>query len=38
MKMIQFICCLFGLHGVTETEYPITDQEIKICRDCMKKV
>lgn len=32
-SMLQFIFCLFGLHGVTE----ISDNK-KECRDCLKEV
>jgi len=31
--MLQFIFCLFGLHGVTE----IGDNQ-KECRDCLKEI
>ena len=34
--MIQFLMCLFGFHGATEVEYA-TDEEIKVCRDCLKE-
>ena len=37
-KMLQFLLCLFGLHGATEIDYTIDDEEIKVCRDCMKEV
>ncbi len=36
--MLQFIFCLFGLHGVTEIDYTVHDEEIKVCRDCLKEV
>lgn len=38
--MFQFIKCLFGLHGVIEIDYTIDDddEEIKVCRDCLKEV
>lgn len=37
-QMLQFIFCLFGLHGVTEIDYTVDDEEIKVCRDCLKVV
>ena len=30
--------CLFGLHGATEIDYTIDDEEIKACRNCLKEV
>lgn len=36
--MLQFIFCLFGLHGVTEIDYTVDDEEIKVCRDCLKEI
>ena len=33
--MLQFLICLFGFHGVTETIY-CKDGELKVCRDCLK--
>lgn len=30
--------CLFGFHGVTEIDYTVDDDEIKVCRDCLKEV
>ena len=36
-KMLQFLLCLFGLHGATEIDYTIDDEEIKVCRDCLKE-
>ncbi|SCC72704.1 hypothetical protein GA0116959_111114 [Acinetobacter albensis] len=36
--MLQFLFCLFGYHGVAEVEYPLTDQEINVCRDCLKQM
>ena len=38
IHMLQFILCLFGLHGATEIDYTIDDEEIKVCRDCLKEV
>ena len=37
-KMLRFLMCLFGFHGATEIDYTIDDEEIKVCRDCMKEV
>ena len=37
-KMLQFLLCLFGLHGATEIDYTVDDEEIKVCRDCLKEV
>ena len=36
--MLQFLKCLLGFHGVTEIDYVIDDEEIKVCRDCLKEV
>ena len=36
--MLQLLFCLFGLHGATEVEYPISDKETNVCRDCLKEV
>lgn len=36
--MMQFIFCLFGLHGGTEIDYSCDDDEIKECRDCLKNI
>ena len=38
IQMLQFLLCLFGLHGATEIDYTVDDEEIKVCRDCMKEV
>lgn len=38
IHMLQFILCLFGLHGATEIDYTVDNEEIKVCRDCMKEV
>ena len=35
--MLQLLMCLFSFHGATEIEYTIDDEEIKVCRDCMKE-
>lgn len=37
-SMLQFIFCLFGLHGVTEIDYTVDDEKIKVCRDCLREV
>ena len=37
-QMLQFLMCLLGLHGVTEIDYTVDDEEIKVCRDCLKEV
>ena len=36
--MLQFLMCLFSFHGATEIEYTADDEEIKVCRDCLKEV
>ena len=36
--MLQFSLCLFGLHGATEIDYTIDDEDIKVCRDFLKEV
>ena len=36
--MLQFLLCLFGLHGATEIDYTVDGDEIKVCRDCLKEV
>ena len=36
--MLRFLMCLFGLHGATEIDYTVDDEEIKVCRDCLKEV
>ncbi len=33
--MLQFLLCLFGLHGAAEIDYTVDDEEIKVCRDCL---
>ena len=38
IRMLQLLMCLFGLHGATEIDYTIDDEEIKVCRDCLKEV
>ena len=37
-QMLQFLLCLFGLHGATEMDYTVDNEEIKVCRDCLKEV
>ena len=37
-KVLRFLLCLFGLHGVTEIDYTVDDEEIKVCRDCLKEI
>ena len=37
MLMLQFLKCLFGLHGATEVEYSADNKEIEVCRDCLKE-
>ena len=36
--MLQFFLCLFGLHSATEIDYTVDDEEIKVCRNCLKEV
>ena len=36
--MLQFFLCLFDLHGVTEIDYTVDDEKIKVCRDCLREV
>ena len=36
--MFRFLLCLFVLHGATEIDYTIDDEEIKLCRYCMKEL
>ncbi len=38
IHMLQFLKCLFGFHGAIEIDYTIDDEEIKVCRDCLKEV
>ena len=37
MLILRFLKCLFGLHGATEIDYTADDEEIKVCRDCLKE-
>ena len=36
--MLRFLLCLFGLHGAVEIDHTIDNEEIKVCRDCLKEV
>lgn len=36
--MLRFLMCLFGFHGAIEFDYTIDDEEIKVCRRCLKEV
>lgn len=36
--MLRFLKCLLGFHGVTEIDYTVDDEEIKVCRDSLKEV
>lgn len=36
--MLRFLMCLFGFHGATEIDYIVDDEEIKVCRNCLKEV
>ena len=36
--MLQFLFCLFGFHGAVEIDHTIDNEEIKVCRDCLKEV
>ena len=38
IHMLRFLLCLFGLHGATEIDYTVDDEEIKVCRDCLKEI
>ena len=38
IHMLRFLLCLFGLHGATEIDYTVDNEEIKVCRNCMKEV
>lgn len=37
-QMLRFLMCLFGFHGATEIDHTIDDEEIKLCRVCLKEV
>lgn len=37
--MLHFLMCLLGLHGATEVDYTVDDEEeSEVCRDCLKEV
>ena len=36
--MLKLLMCLFGLHGATEIDYTVDDEEVKVCRDCLKEM
>ena len=36
--MLRLLMCLFGLHGAIEIDHTIDDEEIKVCRDCLKEI
>ena len=36
--MLRLLMCLFGLHGATEIDYTVDDEEIKVCRGCLNEV
>ena len=38
IHMLRFLKCLFGFHGVTEIDYTVDDEEIMLCRDCLKEI
>ena len=38
IHMLRFLLCLFGLHGATEIDYTVDDEEIKVCRDFLKEI
>ena len=38
IHMLRFLLCLFGLHGATEIDYTVDDEEIKVSRDCLEEV
>ena len=38
IHMLQFLLCLFSLHGATEIDYTVDNEEIKVCRDCLKEI
>ena len=37
-QILQFLLCLFGFHGAVEIDHTIDNEEIKVCRDCLKEV
>ena len=36
--MHHLLLYLFGLHGATEIRYTIDDEEITVCRSCLKEI
>jgi len=36
--MFRLLMCLFGLHGATEIDYTVDDEEAEVYRDCLKEV
>ena len=38
IHMLRLLMCLFGLHGATEIDYTVDDEEIKVCRNCLEEV
>ncbi len=38
IHMLRFLLCLFGLHGATEIDYTVDNEEIKVCRNCLEEV
>jgi len=36
--MLRFILCFVGCHGVSEFDHTEDNKDIKVCRDCLKKV
>lgn len=36
--MFRFLMCLFGLHGATEVDYTVYDEEFKVCRNFLKEI
>lgn len=36
--MFRFLLCILGLHGATEIDYTIDDEEIKLCRNCLREL
>ncbi len=36
--MLRILMCLFGFHGAAEIDHTIDDEEIKVCRDCMREI
>ncbi len=36
--MFRFLMYLFSLHGATEVDYTVYDEELKLCRNSLKEV